>query len=131
MMVLSRFSMNSAAAARAVICVARSCREDSSSLRAREVEACSSLLFDRLVISSEIAYGEPATSRIVQQPWAVSLTSRCQLAVIGLRMKLGQIASHSARSRRNDYQRRAHGRPDGVGATFAPVTRFPSTEAGP
>jgi len=53
MMVLSRFSMNSAPATRAVICMAW-CWSGSWSLRKREIKACSGLLFDRLVISSAV-----------------------------------------------------------------------------
>jgi hypothetical protein len=67
MMVLSRFSMNSAAATGAVICMARRCRSGSSSLRTREIKACRALLFDRSIISPAICLWESATQRIALQ----------------------------------------------------------------
>jgi hypothetical protein len=67
MMVLPRFSMNSAAATRAAICMARRCRSGSSSLRTREIKVCWGLLFDCLVISSAVCLWESAARRIALQ----------------------------------------------------------------
>lgn len=75
MMLLSRFSINGAAAPTAAICMARRCRSGFSSLRTREIKACRALLFDRLVTSSGFAYGNPQLGGL-PATWAGSLTVR-------------------------------------------------------
>jgi hypothetical protein len=85
-MVLSRFSMNSAAATRAVICMARRCRSGSSSLRTRENQGLQSPIvrsFDHFIRDLPVGIRNSADR---PGTWAGSPTGRRQLVVIELRL---------------------------------------------